>query len=146
MVAQEKVEDVPKEQPPDQPPPVSTSIAGNGPPDGFGLSGGPGGAGGRGFGRRFSERDRFAAGAQNRIREALHNNRKTRAAKISDLTVRLWPDTTGRVTRAQLVGSTGDSALDSALTSDALLVQLPEPPPQGTPLPVVIKLSARRPN
>ena len=63
--------------------------------------------------------------------------------------VRVWFDTTGRITRSKLSSSTGDPAVDSAIKDEVLAgLQLP-PPPQGMPTrPIVMKLqrSATRPN
>ena len=52
-----------------------------------------------------------------------------------------------RVTRASLVSSTGDPAVDAAIKADVLTgLQLDAPPPEGMPLPIVMRLTARRPN
>ena len=129
---------------------MGTNVTGNGPADGFGLgrAGGNGMIGGRsgsggGGGSRWGW---YAGQVQSRIGQALRNHRKTRSAGLS-LQVRIWPDSTGRVTRAQLVGSTGDAALDLALKDEVLTgLQLQEPPPAGMPMPILMRLSARRPN
>lgn len=153
MIEQTPVEDEPKPEPKpvDEPPPaMGTAIKGNGPGDGFGLSGtgkggGIGGLGGNG-GRAASKWGWYAGQVQSRIADALRQNKKTRAASISGLQVRVWPDATGRITRAQLAGSTGDRALDAALQSEVLTgLQLSEPPPAGMPAPIVLRLTARRP-
>jgi TonB family protein len=61
--------------------------------------------------------------------------------------VRVWPDATGRITRAKLDRSTGDAALDAAIRDEALSgLQLQQPPPEGMPTPIVLRVSARRPN
>ncbi|MFZ3375433.1 MAG: energy transducer TonB, partial [Chthoniobacterales bacterium] len=73
-------------------------------------------------------------------------NRKTRSASLN-VNVRVWPDATGRINRAQLAGSTGDSTLDSALRDEVLTgLQLQEPPPEGMPAPITLRLTARRPH
>jgi TonB family protein len=59
--------------------------------------------------------------------------------------VRIWADSTGRVTRAKLDGTTGDPKLDDALQKVLTNIQLQEPPPAGMPAPIVMRLTARRP-
>lgn len=132
----------------DEPPALGTNIRGPGGSDGFGLgsSGNGRGLGRAGSGGGGSKWGWYAGQVQTRIGEALRNNRKTRSARLS-VQVRVWPDQTGRIARAQLVSSTGDSALDAALQNDVLTgLQLQEPPPAGMPTPIVLRLSARRPN
>ena len=127
---------------------LGTSITGNGGPDAFGLSGNRGsgvlgGSGARGSGSRWGW---YAAQVQGAVSEALRQNPRTRDASFR-IEVRIWPDLTGRVTRATLVTSTGDAAVDAALKTEVLTgLQLTEPPPQGMPLPIVMRLTARRPN
>ena len=78
--------------------------------------------------------------------EALRRNPRTRGAKLR-IEVRIWPDATGRITRAQLSGSSGDPAVDAAIRDEVLTgLQLPEPPPQGMPSPIVLRVIAQRPN
>jgi len=46
----------------------------------------------------------------------------------------------------ELSGSTGEPALDAALKNQVLNgLQLQEPPPSDMPLPIVMRLTARRP-
>lgn len=144
-----KPEDKPKDEPPkpkDEPGPIGTNVKGNGPADGFGLGGGNGlGGSGRGGGGTGSKWGWYAGQVQGKISEALRNNRKTRAIAIR-VDVRIWPDQTGRVTRAQLASSTGDAAVDAAIRDEILTgLQLQEPPPAGLPTPIVLRLTARRP-
>ncbi len=58
----------------------------------------------------------YAAQGQSGIKEALLQNSRTRTASISGVVIRIWVDNTARVTRAQLVGTTGNPSLDSAIT------------------------------
>lgn len=157
MIEQEAVqEDEPKpeEAPPDEPPAtpdLSTGIVGNGPADGFGLGGPGGGRGGNGLGgtgRRGggSKYGWYAAQVQTRIAEALRNNRQTSRADVR-LEVRIWPDDTGRITRARLARSTGDSSLDQVIENEVLTgLRLSEPPPADMPRPITLRITARRPN
>ena len=132
---------------PQEAPSLGTNIKGDGPPDGFGVGGNSGSIGGNGSGKHGSgsKFGWYAGQVQSRVSEALRNNRKTRTATMS-IQVRIWPDSTGRVTRATVVGTTGDKALDSAIQNEVLTgLQLQEPPPQGMPTPIVMRLTARRP-
>ncbi|MEO8350649.1 MAG: TonB C-terminal domain-containing protein [Chthoniobacteraceae bacterium] len=143
--------DEPEDKPQDDPPPapdLSTGLQGDGPPDGFGLSGrGGAGSGFGGSGRRGGSKWGWYAGqVQSKIQEAMRNNRRTRNANLR-IEVRIWAEQTGRINRAQLSGSTGDPAIDAALRNEVLSgLQLQEPPPKGMPMPIVLRITARRPN
>lgn len=139
-------EDKPIEQPPPDEPPIGTNIKGDGGSDSFGLGNkaGNGRLGGNtGHGSRYGA---YASQVQSRIADALRNNRRTRDANLS-VKVRIWPDLSGRITRAKLASSSGDPSLDAAIENDVLNnLQLNEPPPAGMPTPILLRLSARRPN
>ena len=148
MIEQTPV-DKPEDKPDDAPKPAeapSTALVGNGPADGFGLNaagsarlGGSGGGGGSRWGW-------YASQVQIKIQDALGQNPRTRNASLR-VDISIWPDATGRVTRAQLKGTTGDLAIDTALRDEVLTgLQLQEPPPAGMPLPIVLRVTARRPN
>lgn len=136
-------EDQPKEAPPKNEP-LSTGIKGDG-PNSFGLSDKPGS--GRfgtdnGKGTKWSW---YANQVQSRVQQALQQNRKTRSASVS-VNVRVWPDVTGRINRAQLANSTGDPLLDAAIRDEVLTgLQLDQPPPADMPAPITLRLAARRP-
>jgi TonB family protein len=137
-------EEQPKEAPPKDEPPLGTGIKGDG-PDSFGLSD-KAGNGRIGPGGNGSKWGWYASQVQTKIEEALRRNRKTRSASLS-VNVRVWPDATGRINRAQIAGSTGDPALDSALRDEVLTgLQLQEPPPAGMPAPITLRVTARRPH
>ena len=89
----------------------------------------------------------YAAQVQSSITDALRKNPRTRKANVR-IDVRIWADpATGRVTRAALASSTGDTALDAAIRDQVLTgLQLQQPPPEGMPMPVVMRVTARRPN
>ena len=150
MVEQEKVPD-------DEPPPeapieapaddlLGTGIAGNGPDMGLGGGKGSGnrigGGGRRGGGSKFGW---YAAKVQGTIAEELRRNPSTKGASMS-LQVRVWPDANGRITRVQLVGTSGSSVVDQAIKNQVLTgLQLPQAPPADMPLPIVLRITARKP-
>lgn len=149
-------EDKPKEAAPkkaDNPPPsaLATGIKGDGPgmglaSSGNGLGGGNTIGGKTGEGGGGGKWDRYAGQVQTKIAEALRKNDKTKSASIGGLQVRIWPDATGRITRATLAGSTGNTAVDAAIQNEILNgLQLAEAPPAGMKLPIVLRLSAKRP-
>jgi len=139
-------EEKPEEEPPKPPdqPPIGTNIKGDGSSNGFNLSNN----GGNGFGNGRTNSTRFgwyAGQVQSRVSQALRDNRKTRTAELS-VRARIWADPSGRVTRAQLSGSSGDPSLDAAIRDEVLTgLQLAEPPPAGMPMPIVLRLTAKRP-
>jgi periplasmic protein TonB len=150
MVEQEPVteeESPPEEVAQESPPDIDL---GPGTPGGTGPSIGTGGGGGRsgsGLGSRGSA-SRFgwyAAKVQTSIREALSRNPSTRSATFSGLTVKIWADSSGRVTRAQLVGTSGNPAVDSAIKNRILTgLQLPQAPPPEMRMPINLRISARK--
>jgi outer membrane biosynthesis protein TonB len=143
-VQDEKKPDPPRPKAPDAP--LGTSISGpGGGPDlglGSGLGGGGGyGSGGGGGGSKYGW---YASEVQSRIADAVRGNPKTRKAAMN-VKVYIWPDSTGRITRARVSGGS-DEALDAALQNDILTgLQLTDPPPSDMPLPIVMRLTAQRP-
>jgi periplasmic protein TonB len=139
----------PKEAPPkpvEAPPtgPLGLDAKAEGPGDAFNLAGNPGGNGllGGGGGSRWGW---YASMVQTQIRDALSDNKKTRNSNAA-LEVRLWSDAEGRVTRVQLVNSTGNASVDDAIKNDVLTgLKLQQPPPSEMPMPIVIRITARRP-
>ena len=134
----------PDDAPKDAPSAVTTSLTGPG-SDAFGLSGGSGGGGGGGGSSR--PRSRFgwyAAQVQTSVRDALSRNRVTAMARFENK-VRLWEDASGRVMRVRLEGTTGDPAVDQAIRDALTGLQFQDPPPAGMPMPIVMRLTARRP-
>jgi TonB family protein len=60
--------------------------------------------------------------------------------------VKVWADSSGRITRAQLVGSSGNPAVDQAIRNSVLNgLQLPQGPPADMPMPINLRISARKP-
>lgn len=162
MVVQEPVEAAPEEAPaeapsaePDNAPgPVGeamgTNIEGDGTANSWGLSGKGGGGiigggGGGGPGRGGSRWGWYSGQMQGRIERALQEHEKTRSASL-DINVRIWVDNTGRVTHAQLVGSSGDAELDEALRDGVLTgLAMREPPPADMPQPILMRITGLRP-
>jgi periplasmic protein TonB len=149
-IKEEKPVEKPKDEPAkdaknDEPPgPLALDAKAVGPGDLFNLAGKPGGRpyGGGGGGSRWGW---YASIVQAQIESALRANSKTRRA-VMQLQIRLWADSSGRVNRVQLVSSTGDSELDSAIRDDVLgSLMLREPPPKDMPMPMVTRVTARRP-
>lgn len=152
MIEQEPVaeDEPPPEAAPEAPPSedLSTGITGGNGPDmglssGRGSGGKIGGSGNRGGGSRFGW---YAAKVQSSIREALSRHPATRGATMN-ITVRVWPDSNGRISRAQLVGTTGDPATDQAIKNSILTgLQLPQAPPADMPTPIVLRINGRKPS
>lgn len=138
-------EEAPKEAPPPDEPPLGTGIKGEG-GDNYGLSDKAGNGRIGGNGGNGTKWGTYASRLQARIQQALQQNRKTRSANMS-VKVRVWPDPSGRIRRAQLAESTGDASLDGALRDEVLTgLQLNEPPPSDMPAPVTLRVTARRPH
>ena len=84
--------------------------------------------------------------AGSRILDALRSNPKTRKMAVR-VDVRIWPDSTGRITRASIAASSGDASLDAVIRDEILTgLQLSQPPPEGMPTPIVMRVTAKRPN
>lgn len=148
MVAQEPVDKIeepepaPSNNPQDEA--LGTNIAGNGPDMGL-RSGSGGGPRNRiGGGRRGGKWDSYAVQVQNTIAETLRRNAGTRSASFS-MQVRVWADANGRITRAQPLGTSGNASVDEAIKSQVFTgLQLPEPPPTDMPMPINMRISARK--
>lgn len=142
------VEAKPEPPAPEPAPALGSNIQGDG-PNAFGLSGtGSGVIGGSGKGTGGSGASKwgwYAGKVQTTVVQALRNHRRTKSAQLS-IKVRIWADSTGRITRVTLSGTSGDPAVDKALQNEVLNgLQLPEPPPEGMPMPIVMKITAQRP-
>ena len=131
---------------PDTSPGIGTNVTGTG-EDIFGLSkNGKGVVGGGGSGKSGSRFGWYANQVIKSISSALSQNPRTRNASFN-IKAKIWADVGGRVTRARLMEPTGDAELDEAIKNGVLTGhQLQEPPPEGMPMPIVMRLTARRPN
>lgn len=136
----------PKQEAKNDKPPGPPGPKASGPASDVGL-GGSGGDGnglgnGDGGGSRFGW---YAAEVQARIADAFRQNSKTRDANIQ-LKVRIWVDSAGRITRADLADSTGNPDIDAAVRNEVLVgLVLQDPPPQDMPMPIIMRVTARRP-
>jgi TonB family protein len=148
---QKMVELKPQDKTPPKPspspaPPGPPGPKASGPPADDGIGGGPGGPGGDGVGGDGgSVFGYYANQVGDQVRDALGRNAKTRVASFH-VKVRIWFDTTGRITRSKLTPSTGDPSVDSAIQDQVLATLQLSPPPQGMPTPIVMNLNETRPN
>lgn len=157
MAEPEFKEDKPPEKPKDEPikdakndeppGPLSLDAKATGPGDLFNLGGKPGGSpfggGGGGGGSRWGW---YASIVQAQIEAALRANPETRNA-VMQVQIRLWADSSGHISKVQLVSSTGNPELDSAIRNDVLAgLMLREPPPKDMPMPMVTRVTAQRPS
>lgn len=133
------------EPPPDAPP--ATGIAGDGPPDGFGLSAeGGGGFFGRGSGGGAGTRwGRYAREVQSAITRAIQRHPKMRLITL-EAEVRIWADGTGKVTKATIYAPSEDQDILQMLREEVLTgLRLEAPPPSDMPMPIVMRVEARNP-
>lgn len=137
--------------------PLALATEGQGPGDAFNLVGNPGGrsltgggglgdgdgdgtGGGGGGGTRFGwYYGKVAAEVEGAFRK--HPVLRTAAARVE---LRIWADSSGRISRVQLIRSTGDARVDEAIQSIVGL-HLSEAPPSDIPMPMIARLTARRP-
>ena len=147
--------------PPDEPRPASPpagplalATEGEGPGDAFNLAGNPGGRGllsggglgdgngglGSGGGNPYGW---YYAQVADELGEALRRNGHITHASLR-VEIRLWTDPSGRVSKVQLLRTTGDPKVDEAIQS-VVGLRLRQPPPPGSPMPMVLRVTARRP-
>ena len=98
--------------------------------------------------RRAAARSTVGTPARSRtaIADALPDNPRTRKASMS-IIVRIWPDSTGRITKVRVwparpaIRRSMPPSQNDVFTG----LQLSDPPPADMPLPIVMRVSARRP-
>lgn len=135
---------------------LALAAEGDGPGDAFNLAGNPGGRGllsGGGLGDGTGEGlgqggtgNRFAwyyAKLASEIEDALRRD-KVLSSASARVEVRIWSDATGRISRVQLLRSTGDPRVDAAIQG-IVGIRLREAPPAEIPMPMIARLTARRP-
>lgn len=135
---------------------LSLAAEGEGAGDAFNLAGNPGGKGllsggglgdgiGDGLGDGSDSGSRFGwyyARLAGEIEAAFRKN-KALSSAAARVELRVWADPDGRISRIQLIRSTGDARLDEAIQS-AVGLKLSEPPPRDIPMPMIARLTARR--
>jgi len=149
--------------PPDAPPPAAAAAGplalaaeGEGPGDAFNLAGNPGGRGllsggglGDGSGDGVGGADpnaRYAyyyARMQPDIEAVLRRSKRLSSASLV-AELRIWWDESGRITRVQQAGARADPSLDEDFER-LVGIRVRNPPPPDVPMPVVLRVSARRP-
>jgi periplasmic protein TonB len=133
----------------DEPPlgPLGLDAEAEGPGDAFNLAGNPGGNGLlNGGGGGAPPWTRYAAIVQREIEAAIHANPKTRNSS-AQVRVRIWADRLGRIARVELVTSSGNPDVDAAIRSEVLTgLSIGEPPPADMPMPVLTRITTRRPS
>jgi TonB family protein len=136
---------------------LSLAAEGEGAGDAFNLTGNPGGRGllsGGGLGDGTGQELGSGGGAGSRygwyykrmegeIQAAVSRLKGLSAASVR-VELRVWADPSGRITRLQLIRSTGDEKVDAAIQSVVGLM-LHDPPAPDVPMPAIFRLTARRP-
>ena len=146
------------DQPQDEGPPPGEQLGldaeGSGSGDGFGLAARKGGrdittlgGGGSGGGPKGNPWGRYDALLNEAVSSAFQQalaREKALKGKNYKVIVKVWIDSSGKVTRAALVDSTGDSQADEVL-KEALrdMRMLRESPPADMPQPVKIRVTSR---
>jgi periplasmic protein TonB len=134
---EEKPDDAPKEAPA-----ITTNVTGSG-SDGFGLGGGGGGGSSGGGGGVRSRFGWYAGKVQTAVQDALSRNQTLAQAEFTNR-IKVWADATGRVIRIKLELSTGNAAIDQAINEALDGLQLKEAPPNDMPMPILMRIVARR--
>lgn len=131
---------------PQQPKPAVaplTAEAGTGSnPYGLGVGDGSGNVigGGEGGGEKGSYRI-YSRIVSADVQSALKREDKLRFARfVADL--RIWLDHAGRVTRVQMMGTSGDPAIDAAVARSVSGLAMREPPPKDMPQPILLRTKA----
>jgi periplasmic protein TonB len=140
--ADEPVKDAKNEEPPG---PLSLDAKATGPGDLFNLGSKVGGNpyGGRGGGG--SKFGWYASIVQTQIEAAIRANERTKNA-VMQLQFRIWADNTGRISRVELVNSSGSAEVDAAIRNDVIgRLTLREPPPNDMPMPINVRATGRKP-
>jgi periplasmic protein TonB len=148
MIVEDHPIAVPPTAPPEEtPPPLGTNVAAGGPPDSFGLTAYHAGAEGNGDGHigggtkcvgvsRFGS---YAAQVQSRIADAMRRNERVKQALFANVEAKIWVDKLGKIQRAKVFGSNGTPS-----DEDLIGLQLISPPPDDMPMPIVLRLNARK--
>jgi len=148
-IVQKMIEQTPMDKPEDKPddapkdaPAITTNVTGSG-SDAFGLGGGGGRSGSGGDGGTRSRFGWYASQVQRAVQDALGRNRTLAQAEFTNR-IKIWADATGRVIRIKLELSTGNVAVDQAISEALDGLQLKEAPPGDMPMPILMRIVARR--
>ena len=107
--------------------------------NGSGGSIGGGGEAGGGGGKFGAYGSQIVA----ELQAAISRDETTRIGKYPSISMRLWLNPAGKILRVQLVTSTGDAAMDQALTRVITALGSVAPPPADLPQPVNMRVRAR---
>jgi len=121
----------------------SFNLAGN--PGGRGLLSGGGLGDGTGIGSGDGAGSRYGwyyAKLASQIEDAYRKSKRISTANAR-VEIRVWADKSGRISRVELVRSTGDPELDEAVRS-VVGLRLRDPPPSDIPMPMIARFTARR--
>jgi TonB family protein len=137
----EKVEEPPPEAPPSGP--LGLDAEGGAGNDGFGLVGNKGGKEfGTIGGNAGSVLAWYGGKVKQRILSQLSGHAELRKAAFA-VVVKLWIDGNGRVSRVDLMDSTGKLELDNELRGELSRMSLEAPPPEAK-MPVKLRIVARK--
>ena len=107
--------------------------------DGGGLGDGTGIGSGDGVDSRYGW---YYAKLAAQIEDVYRKNKRLSIASTR-VEIRVWADHAGRISRVELVKSTGDPELDRVIQS-VVGLKLKEPPPSDIPMPMLARITARR--
>jgi protein TonB len=132
---------------PDAPPPgpdLGLDAAGSAGSDSFGLVGKKGGQGLiSGNGGEGNAHLWYAGLIKKEVQDLLNEHSEVRRNKYT-VVVRVWVERDGRISQADLQGTTGDPAVDRALrTALTSTGRLEQPPPEDMPQPVRLRITSR---
>ena len=149
IVEEEPVDLTPPDEPAEAPPSedLGTNNTGSGGPNmGLTQGGGNGKAGGRRSGLGGANKyARYSISAKASIENALRSDPVTRKAILNGMTLEFWPDSSGNIIRARIIGSSAGSVIDEAVKRVLVGLQTP-PAPTAAEMPpsVKIRINARK--
>ena len=145
MISQEHVEKVEPDVPIESKDESITTNIPNGVDMGISNGNGNGNTNKIGYNSHRGKWDSYAISIQKTITESLRQNSNINHSKFN-IQLRIWADTTGRITRILLMKSTGDAGVDNIIKNNSLVgLQLSEQPPIGLPMPITIHITATIP-
>jgi len=118
---------------------LAGNLGGRGLLSGGGLGDGTGLGEGDGVGSRYAW---YYAKLAAQIEDVYRKDKRLSTASTR-VEIRVWADRSGRISRVELVKSTGDSELDRVIQS-VVGLKLRDPPPSDIPMPMLARITARR--